>query len=80
MRRRVPARVLKEVLGERYRGTLQTDGYHVYAKYAASLPGCVHALLGAHAAGVPEGRERGPEAGDAGTRDDPRRSKTAPSD
>jgi len=40
--------VLKEVLGESYSGTLQTDGYNVYAKYAASLPGCVHALCWAH--------------------------------
>lgn len=40
--------VLKEALGENWSGTLQTDGYHVYAKYAASLPDCVHALCWAH--------------------------------
>jgi transposase len=40
--------VLKEVLGESWRGTLQTDGYHVYANYAAGLPECVHALCWAH--------------------------------
>ena len=40
--------VIKEVLGENYQGILQTDGYHVYAKYAAGLPGCTHALCWAH--------------------------------
>ena len=40
--------VVREVLGENYQGILQTDGYQVYAKYAASLPGCTHALCWAH--------------------------------
>ncbi len=42
------AAVVKEVLGESYRGVLQTDGYQVYANYAASLPACTHALCWAH--------------------------------
>jgi transposase len=40
--------VVKEVLGENYQGILQTDGYHVYAQYAAGLPRCTHALCWAH--------------------------------
>jgi transposase len=42
------AAVLKEVLGAQYRGILQTDGYQVYAEYAANLPRCTHALCWAH--------------------------------
>ncbi len=42
------AAVLKEVLGEHYHGVLQTDGYQVYADYAAKLPQCTHALCWAH--------------------------------
>ena len=42
------AAVVKEVLGENYQGVLQTDGYQVYANYAASLPECTHALCWAH--------------------------------
>ncbi|MFP5405838.1 MAG: IS66 family transposase, partial [Gammaproteobacteria bacterium] len=40
--------VVRQVLGEHYRGTLQTDGYQVYAAYAAALPQCTHALCWAH--------------------------------
>ena len=39
---------VKAFLGEAYSGTIQTDGYEVYAKYAAKLPQCVHALCWAH--------------------------------
>lgn len=39
---------LVRVLGERWSGTLQTDGYDVYARYAARLPDCTHALCWAH--------------------------------
>ena len=40
--------VVKEVLGENYKGILQTDGYQVYAAYAKKLPQCTHALCWAH--------------------------------
>jgi transposase len=36
--------VVKEVLGDSYKGILQTDGYHVYAAYAKDPPQCTHAL------------------------------------
>lgn len=39
---------VKAFLGESYTGTIQTDGYEVYAKYAEKLPQCVHALCWAH--------------------------------
>lgn len=42
------AQAVKAFLGESYRGTIQTDGYQVYADYAARLPGCVHALCWSH--------------------------------
>jgi len=42
------AAVVREVLGEHYQGVLQTDGYQVYAQYAASRPACTHALCWAH--------------------------------
>ena len=42
------AAVVKELLGEQFTGTLQTDGYHAYASYTAKLPSCVHALCWAH--------------------------------
>ncbi|MFT4103395.1 MAG: transposase [Burkholderiaceae bacterium] len=35
-------------LGESFKGTIQTDGYRVYADYAARLPQCVHALCWSH--------------------------------
>lgn len=41
--------VLKDILGDGCKGTLQTDGYEVYARYAAAEPGCTHALCWAHA-------------------------------
>ena len=40
--------VLKEILGTGWKGTLQTDGYEVYASYSASQPQCTHALCWAH--------------------------------
>jgi len=40
--------VLKEILGTGWKGTLQSDGYEVYARYSASEPGCTHALCWAH--------------------------------
>jgi transposase len=40
--------VVKEVLGDSYKGILQTDGYPVYAAYAKDLPQCTHALCWAH--------------------------------
>jgi hypothetical protein len=42
------AKAVKAFLGEGYRGTIQTDGYQVYAQYTARLPQCVHALCWAH--------------------------------
>jgi hypothetical protein len=42
------AEALQQILGPSWRGTLQTDGYHVYAQYAAKAPGCTHALCWAH--------------------------------
>lgn len=39
---------LKAFIGESYQGTIQTDGYQVYAQYAKNLPGCTHALCWAH--------------------------------
>lgn len=39
---------LKAFIGEAYQGTIQTDGYQVYAQYAKNLPGCRHALCWAH--------------------------------
>ena len=43
------ADALKGILGTGWKGTLQTDGYDVYARYAAATPDCVHALCWAHA-------------------------------
>ena len=40
--------VVKEALGEHFEGTIQTDGYKVYASYAKELPKCIHALCWAH--------------------------------
>lgn len=40
--------VVKALLGEQFAGTIQTDGYSVYADYAARLPQCTHALCWAH--------------------------------
>ncbi|MGE0315531.1 MAG: IS66 family transposase [Lautropia sp.] len=42
------ALAVKAFLGEAYKGTIQTDGYQVYADYAAKLPGCIHALCWSH--------------------------------
>lgn len=42
------AMALKAFIGEAYQGTIQTDGYQVYAQYAKNLPGCTHALCWAH--------------------------------
>jgi transposase len=42
------AAAVKAFLGEAYQGTIQTDGYRVYAQYAEKLPGCTHALCWAH--------------------------------
>ncbi len=42
------AAAVKAFLGESYQGTIQTDGYRVYAQYADKLPGCTHALCWAH--------------------------------
>lgn len=42
------ALAVKAFLGEAYKGTIQTDGYRVYADYAAKLPGCIHALCWSH--------------------------------
>lgn len=39
---------LKGLIGQSYAGTIQTDGYNVYDRYQAKLPGCVHALCWAH--------------------------------
>jgi transposase len=39
---------LKSILGQAYSGTIQTDGYKVYANYSKKLPGCTHALCWAH--------------------------------
>jgi len=43
------AAAVKAFLGKSYQGTIQTDGYRVYAQYAQKLPGCTHALCWAHA-------------------------------
>jgi len=42
------AAAVKAWLGEAFHGTIQTDGYQVYAQYAQKLPGCTHALCWAH--------------------------------
>ena len=42
------AAAAKSFLGASFKGTIQTDGYRVYADYAAQLPQCVHALCWAH--------------------------------
>ena len=39
---------VKKFIGEKYAGTIQTDGYGVYAKYAAKAPQCIHALCWSH--------------------------------
>jgi transposase len=40
--------VLVDLLDERFKGTVQTDGYDVYARYAAARAGIIHALCWAH--------------------------------
>ncbi|MEZ5653201.1 MAG: IS66 family transposase [Burkholderiaceae bacterium] len=42
------AKVVRELLGEQFKGTIQTDGYEIYARYAAKQPECTHALCWAH--------------------------------
>ena len=42
------ALAVKAFIGQSYTGTIQSDGYQVYAQYAKALPGCVHALCWAH--------------------------------
>ena len=39
---------VKKFIGEQYAGTIQTDGYDVYARYAAKAPQCIHALCWSH--------------------------------
>lgn len=43
------ALALESILGKRWSGTLQTDGYEVYARFAARQAQCTHALCWAHA-------------------------------
>lgn len=40
--------VLVDLLDERFKGTVQTDGYNVYARYAADHKDITHALCWAH--------------------------------
>ena len=40
--------MVTELLGQAFKGTIQTDGYRVYADYAKNLPECTHALCWAH--------------------------------
>ncbi len=42
------AAMVTELLGQAFKGTIQTDGYRVYADYAKNLPECTHALCWAH--------------------------------